>query len=96
LAHWVFNEAFERGLLITIAYVGITIPVLWAISVPLASRDSMKLLAVWNSFHTTLKRLLVSDIAIRTSEGMADIFVVLYVTNITGVAIPRYGILVAV
>jgi MFS family permease len=51
---------------------------------------------VWNSFHPTLKRLLVSDIAIRTCEGLADIFVVLYVTNITRVAIPRYGILVAV
>ena len=52
-------------------------------------------MGVWNSFHTTLKRLLVSDIAIR-GEGMADIFVVLYVTNITGVTLPRYGILVAV
>jgi MFS family permease len=29
-------------------------------------------------------------------EGMADIFVVLYVTNVSRVTIPRYGILVAV
>jgi MFS family permease len=83
------------GLLITIALVGITIPVLWNINIPLASADSVKLRGVWNSFHATLRRLLVSDIAIRTCEGMADIFVVLYVTNITGVTIPRYGILVA-
>jgi MFS family permease len=85
----------RTGLLITIAFVGITIPVLWTINVPLASRDSVRLWGVWRSFHFTLKRLLVSDIAIRTCEGMADIFVVLYVTNITGVTIPRYGILVA-
>ncbi len=85
----------RTGLLITITFVGITIPVLWTINVPLASRDSVRLWGVWRSFHFTLKRLLVSDIAIRTCEGMADIFVVLYVTNITGVTIPRYGILVA-
>ena len=85
----------RMGLLITIVFVAITIPVLRTINVPLASRDSVKLWGVWNSFHSTLKRLLVSDIAIRTCEGMADIFVVLYVTNITGMTIPRYGILVA-
>jgi len=64
--------------------------------IPLASTDSVRLRGIWSSFHATLKRLLVSDIAIRTCEGMADIFVVLYVTNVTGVTIPRYGILVAV
>jgi MFS family permease len=86
----------RAGLLITIALAGITIPLLWTINVPLASRDMVRLKGVWNSFHSSLKRLLVSDIAIRTCEGMADIFVVLYVTNIAGVAIPRYGLLVAV
>jgi MFS family permease len=86
----------RTGLSITIAFVGITIPVLWTINLPLTSRDKVKMWGVWNSFHTTLKRLLVSDIAIRTCEGMADIFVVLYVTNVTGITIPRYGILVAV
>ena len=86
----------RTGLLITIAFVGISIPVLWSINIPLGATDSIKVRGVWDSFHPTLKRLLVSDIAIRTCEGMADIFVVLYVTNITGVTIPRYGILVAV
>jgi MFS family permease len=90
------SAGIRTGLLITIALVAITIPVLWTINVPLASRDSVRLWGVWNSFHSTLKRLLVSDIAIRTCEGMADIFVVLYVTNVTGTTIPRYGILVAV
>ena len=93
---WGLRAGVRTGLSITIALVGITIPVLWTINVPLASRDSVRLRGVWNSFHSTLKRLLVSDIAIRTCEGMADIFVVLYVTNVTGITIPRYGILVAV
>jgi len=90
------QRGIRTGFLITIVFVAITIPVLRTINVPLASRNSVKLWGVWNSFQFTLKRLLVSDIAIRTCEGMADIFVVLYVTNITGVTIPRYGILVAV
>jgi MFS family permease len=90
------QAGIRTGLLITIVIAGITITVLRTINVPLASRDFVRLWGVWNSFHSTLKRLLVSDIAIRTCEGMADIFVVLYVTNITGVPIARYGILVAI
>ena len=90
------QAGIRTGLLVTIAFVVITIPLLFTINVPLGFRDSVRLRGVWNSFHSTLKRLLVSDIAIRTCEGMADIFVVLYVTNISGVPIPRYGILVAV
>jgi len=93
---WGLQAGIRAGLLITIAFVGITIPVLWTINVHRASVDSVKLWGVWNSLHATLKRLLISDIAIRSCEGMADIFVVLYVTNITGVTIPQYGILVAV
>lgn len=84
------------GLLVTIAFVCLTIPLLWAINLPTLSKDTVRLIGVWNSFHSVLKRLLISDIAIRTCEGMADIFVVLYVTNVTGVTIPRYGILVAI
>ena len=90
------QRGIRTGLLVTIGFVGMTIPVLRTINLPAASADSVRLWGVWTSFHATLKRLLVSDIAIRTCEGMADIFVVLYVTNITGVTIPRYGILVAV
>jgi MFS family permease len=90
------QAGIRTGLLITIALVAVTIPVLSTINIPLASKDMVRLRGVWNSFHSTLKRLLVSDIAIRTCEGMADIFVVLYVTNITGVTILQYGILVAV
>lgn len=90
------RTGIRTGLVITILCVGVTIPVLRAIRLPLAPRDSLNLWHVWGSFHATLKRLLLSDIAIRTCEGMADIFVVLYVTDIVGITIPRYGVLVAV
>jgi len=90
------RSGIRIGLLITIVLSALTIPVLWTIHVPLAAQSRLKIWGIWNSLHITLKRLLVSDIAIRTCEGMADIFVILYVTNITGIRISRYGILVAV
>ena len=90
------RSGIRIGLLITIVLSALTIPVLWTIHVPLAAQSRLKIWGIWNSLHITLKRLLASDIAIRTCEGMADIFVILYVTNITGIRISRYGILVAV
>ncbi|MGB0035784.1 MAG: MFS transporter, partial [Candidatus Acidiferrales bacterium] len=84
------------GLGITLIMAMITVPLLLTMSLPAAGGDTVKIHGVWKSFHPVLKRLLVSDIAIRTCEGMADVFTILYVTNITGIPIARYGVLVAV
>ncbi len=90
------QAGIRAGLLLTLFLAAIALPLLFTINLPLTSRDTVKLRGVWDSFHPTLKRLLVSDITIRTCEGMADIFVVLYVTNVGGITIPQYGILVAI
>jgi MFS family permease len=74
----------------------LTALVVRAINVPARGRDSVNIRGVWRSFHHALKRLLVSDIFIRTCEGMADIFVILYVTNVLGLSVARYGVLVAI
>ncbi len=84
------------GLTITLVLAAATVPLLLAVNLPVAAKDTVNMGGVWNSFPTTLKQLLVSDITIRTCEGMVDVFIVLYVTNITGVRIPQYGVLVAV
>lgn len=86
----------KAGLAITLVFVGIAVPLLFLINLRIAPKDSIKLRGVWNAFRPTLKRLLVSDIAIRMCEGMSDIFTVLYVTNVTGITVPLYGVLVAV
>lgn len=86
----------RKGLLLTIVSAAIAFPMLWAIRQPDTRRDAVRLEGVWSSFRPGLKRLLASDIAIRTCEGMADIFVVLYVTNVTGVSIRGFGLLVAI
>ena len=84
------------GLLVTLALAGLAAAMLLSLRLPDMGRDKVSMSGVWNSFHPTLKRLLVSDIVIRMCEGMADIFVVLYVTNVSLITIPKYGLLVAI
>jgi MFS family permease len=96
IAAFDLRTGIKAGLAITLVFVGFAAPLLFFINLRVAPKDSVKLRGVWNAFHLTLKRLLVSDIAIRTCEGMADIFTVLYVTNVTGITVPQYGVLIAV
>ncbi len=84
------------GLIITLVLAGCAAALLLSLRLPVGARDTVRMSGVWSSFHPTLKRLLASDIVIRMCEGMADIFVVLYVTNVSRITIPRYGILVAI
>jgi MFS family permease len=84
------------GLVVTLILAALTAVIVLAINIPVKARDAVNIRGVWRSFHHALKRLLVSDIFIRTCEGMADIFVILYVTNVLGVSVARYGVLVAI
>lgn len=43
-----------------------------------------------------LRRLLASDILVRTCESMVDVFIVVYATRVLGVSAPQFGLLVAV
>ena len=84
------------GIVITLVLAGCAAALVFSLRLPVSVRDAVRIGGVWNSFHPTLKRLLASDIVIRLCEGMADIFVVLYVTNVSRITLPQYGILVAV
>jgi MFS family permease len=86
----------RTGLAITLALAAITALIVRHINLPIIKGTSTNIRGIWRSFHFALKRLLISDIIIRTCEGMADILIVLYVTDILGVSIARYGILVAI
>ncbi|HWO00539.1 MAG TPA: MFS transporter [Blastocatellia bacterium] len=57
---------------------------------------SINFLVQFRAMHKALKRLLISDIFIRTCEGMVSVFVVLYVTNVTGVSSLQFGVLVGI
>ncbi|HUQ32581.1 MAG TPA: MFS transporter [Pyrinomonadaceae bacterium] len=86
----------RAGLSITLALACLAVLIVRRINLPVIVGESVNIRGVWLSFHHALKRLLISDVIIRMCEGMADIFIVLYVTNILGVSIVRYGILVAI
>jgi MFS family permease len=89
------SSGVRIGLLITLILAIFTIVVVRRINVPMIKGESISMRGVWRSFHTALKRLLISDMIIRTCEGLADILIVLYVTNILGVNLAEYGLLVA-
>ncbi|HKR02390.1 MAG TPA: MFS transporter [Pyrinomonadaceae bacterium] len=86
----------RMGLAITLVLAATSVLVVRRINLPVIKGAGTNIRGVWRSFHHALKRLLVSDIIIRTCEGMTDILIILYVTNVLGVSVARYGVLVAV
>ena len=85
------------GLALTVVLAVLTLGAVWRVNIPVA-RDAAptNVLGVWRSLPTPLRWLLASDIFIRTCEGLVDVFLVLYVTNIIGITAPQFGALIAV
>ena len=90
------TRGVKIGLAATLALAAVTAVIVLAINISVPVAEAVNIRGVWRSFHHALKRLLISDIFIRTCEGMADIFVILYATNVLGVSVARYGLLVAI
>ena len=51
---------------------------------------------VWSRMPPPLRRLLVSDVLVRTCESLVDVFVVLYATRVIGTTAPQFGALVSI
>jgi MFS family permease len=86
----------HAGLIITLLIAGSAAFLIRFINITHEAHHATNILGVWNSLPSGLKRLLVSDIFIRTCEGMADVLVILYVTNVLHVSVARFGILLAI
>ena len=84
------------GLLITLGLAMVAVALVLRIRTPNQQPHSINMRGVWRSFHGVLKRLLISDIIIRTCEGMTGVLAILYVTNIHGVTVAAYGSLIAI
>jgi MFS family permease len=84
------------GLLVTLALAAVTLVLVLKIRAPNQQPHSINMRGVWRSFHSALKRLLISDIIIRTCEGMTGVLAILYVTNVHGLSVAAYGTLIAV
>lgn len=89
-------DGVHVGLVITLVLGAITLVLVCKIKTRNGSPHAISIRGVWRSFHRALKRLLLSDIIIRTCEGMTGVLAVLYVTNIHGVTLAAYGTLIAI
>jgi len=84
------------GLIITLGIAALTAVLILLIRIQHESHEATNIFGVWASLQSGLKRLLVSDIFIRTCEGMTDVLVILYVTNVLNVSVARFGTLIAI
>src|SRR6266567_2360350 len=89
-------KGVHTGLLITLALAAITVLLVLKLNVTIGPAETTNIHGVWRSFHSALKRLLISDIIIRTCEGMTGVLTILYVTNVAGFSTARYGMLIAI
>jgi MFS family permease len=63
---------------------------------PLVARPApISLMHTLRALPVTLKRLLLAESIVRMGQGLAEIFVVLYVTNVLGLSAATFGTLVA-
>ena len=89
-------KGVHAGLLITLGLAGITLLLVLKVNIAINASPATNISGVWRSFHTALKRLLISDVIIRMCEGMTGVLTILYVTNVQRFSTARYGALIAV
>jgi len=96
IASWGIVKGVQAGLVIALVLAAVTLLLVTRITLTIEPAKVTNIQGVWRSFHSALKRLLVSDVIIRTSEGMTGVLTILYVTNIKGISIAWYSTLIAI
>jgi MFS family permease len=84
------------GLLASIALAAVTLLVIRRMSLVALPPAPTGIGDVWRSLPVPLRRLLLSDVFIRTCDAMVDVFLVLYAVNVIGISAPAFGVLIAV
>jgi MFS family permease len=90
------RSGVRTGLIVTLILATVTAMIVLIIDIPVVPGEPANIRGVWRSFHGALKRLLISDIIIRMCEGLPEVLIILYVTNVVGVSAAQYGVLVAI
>ena len=89
-------KGVHAALLVTLGLALLTMLLVARINITVNALHTTGIVGVWKTFHIDLKRLLVSDVIIRTCEGMTGVITILYVTNVQHITIKQYGTLVAI
>lgn len=97
IAAWGIRTGVRAGLVCSIVLAWFTLAVVSRVQLVLpAGGEGVTIRGVWDRLPRPLRRLLVSDIFIRTCEGLVDVFLVIYALNVIGISPPQYGLLVGV
>ena len=97
LARHGVSAGVRMGLLAGIGLSLLTLGLVSGLRVPLVRGTTpTSITGVWRSLPGALRRLLFSDILVRTCEALADVFLVLYALDVIGITAPQFGILVGV
>ena len=97
IATYGVQSGVRLGLVTSIALALVTLAVAARVRVSVVADDApTDVRGVWRALPVPLRWLLVSDIFIRTCEGLVDVFLVLYAINVVGISAPQFGVLVAV
>ncbi|HEX5702573.1 MAG TPA: MFS transporter [Pyrinomonadaceae bacterium] len=91
----IFNGV-QVGLLVTLILAGVTLLLVTKVNIAIGTTVTTNIRGVWRSFHSTLKRLLISDLIIRTCEGMTGVMTILYLTNVKKLSVAWFGALIAI
>jgi MFS family permease len=86
----------RAGLTVSIVLALLTLVMVSQIRLALPPLYQAGVRGVWHSFPVPIRRLLLSDIFIRTCEGLVDVFLVLYALNVVGISAPQFGVLIGV
>ena len=89
-------KGIHASLVITLLLAVVTLLLVRKITLTARASETTSIRGVWQSFHKVLKRLLVSDVIIRTCEGMTGVLTILYVANVLHYNLAIYGTLVAI
>jgi MFS family permease len=85
------------GLVATLALAAVTLAVVARVRIPILRDEApIGIRGVWRALPSPLRWLLLSDIFVRTCEGLVDVFLVIYATSVVGASAPEYGALIAV
>jgi MFS family permease len=90
------SAGVRTGLTISILLALLTLLIVSQIRLVLPEPYVGSFRGIWGSFPLSLRRLLLSDVFIRTCEAMVDVFLVLYALDVVGIKAPEFGVLIAV
>jgi MFS family permease len=97
IAAYGIRNGVRAGLLVSLILAVTTLIVVSRVRITLPQQlEPTNIFGVWRALPPILKKLLASDVFIRTGDGMVDVFLVLYATNIIGITAAQFGILIAV